>query len=1028
MPRLPTAAELGNAPSGRSGRPIATYDATAVGRGVQQLGAGIASFGADVASVQSARTTQVDKAQQFETQRRFLEFSAKQDEALITASRNAQPGAFGFRESYQAEYLKSAKEFFATVPDALKGEYDVKLFSVEDQLSGKALTFEREQRKGYYSNAINDGLTKIENDLYANPANFERNLIEGSNYIDALPDDITPIEKDALKREWRKKAQLASLNGMTPQERLTVLGEAPRSSDIIGAMIDVESSGNASATSPKGAIGLMQVMPATGAEIARELGDTAFPASLDQQVEYLKRPDVSRKYGEHYFNKMLARFNGDTEAALIAYNGGAAVAEKWLASGRDDSTIPDESADYYKKVMGRVDSGGGSAAPDPEAAAFLKTRLVGKSADHIDNLRPEMQTRLAQLISAAPPGIREKLGIYSGARSVERQRELWEAALVKYGSPEEARKWVAPPGKSNHNHGSAADLSYDGKSLAQAPADVVAWVHQNAGNYGLKFPLANENWHVEMVETRGGKGFKADPRFADISYVDREKIIAGAQADIARATTEAEAAAKAEYVIRKDAMTLGIETGEVRTEAEILTAPLDDGDKASLLKELRSKNKENVDVRELVGAIVAGDAAASVNPFDADERKTADKAYGAMLKAVPEAQYPVVTDAFVRSTGYIPKDVQAELRLGATATDAATLSGSLDRASALAKAAPASFDAIEGGDGLRKRTEMYRHFVNDLGMTGEEAAQRILKADDPANKVTREVLKTEAGKFVKGLSVGDVTDAFDPGLLSPEPGAGLMPAQANGLLAEYREVAEDAFYQTGGDGEAAKALALSEIKKRWGVSSISGAPQMMRQPPELYYPAIKQKHAYLRDDAMKTAESYVAEMFPGRKVENITLVPTAETRADVEMGRPPRYRLFYQYTEDGQTMFDEVFAGLWGMEKQEVDSMISADRQQTKAAFIERRGLQGAANDMMRSGENEVRRILSEPGNPDVKAAAAEAARYKAQLEATGILTDEAGRRARIDQQERQRQELIEADRKKAGNILRGGIPLTVGN
>ena len=36
----------------------------------------------------------------------------------------------------------------------------------------------------------------------------------------------------------------------------------------------------------------------------------------------------------------------------------------------------------------------------------------------------------------------------SGYRSVEKQKQLWEQALKKHGTPEKARKWVAPPGGS----------------------------------------------------------------------------------------------------------------------------------------------------------------------------------------------------------------------------------------------------------------------------------------------------------------------------------------------------------------------------------------------------------------------------------------------------------------------------------------------------------------------------------------------------------------------------------------------------
>jgi hypothetical protein len=84
----------------------------------------------------------------------------------------------------------------------------------------------------------------------------------------------------------------------------------------------------------------------------------------------------------------------------------------------------------------------------------------------------------------------------SGFRSPERQAQLWQNALSKYGSPEAARKWVAPPGRSQHNHGNAVDLRY-------LNPQATAWAHENAARFGLNFPLSNENWHIEPVGARG---------------------------------------------------------------------------------------------------------------------------------------------------------------------------------------------------------------------------------------------------------------------------------------------------------------------------------------------------------------------------------------------------------------------------------------------------------------------------------------------------------------------------------------------
>lgn len=225
MARLPTRDDLGALPSARSGRVISAPDLTAIGRGRAALGEGIAQAGQSIGGAVTSRTTDVDQASRFEAQRRFLEFSAAQEEELTQSGQTAEPGAFGFREGFQQTYQKAAKDFFATIPDALKPEYDVKLFQAEDSLAGRALTFERTQRKDYYTNTVNDGLLKIENKLYENPSAFDDNLKEGDTFINSIPDeDVSPIEKEDMRRQWKKKAQVASLGGMPPKARMEALG------------------------------------------------------------------------------------------------------------------------------------------------------------------------------------------------------------------------------------------------------------------------------------------------------------------------------------------------------------------------------------------------------------------------------------------------------------------------------------------------------------------------------------------------------------------------------------------------------------------------------------------------------------------------------------------------------------------------------------------------------------------------------------------------------------------------------------
>lgn len=94
------------------------------------------------------------------------------------------------------------------------------------------------------------------------------------------------------------------------------------------------------------------------------------------------------------------------------------------------------------------------------------------------------------------------LTITSGYRSVAHQRRLWAEALNRYGSPQAAHRWVAPPGGSPHHTGRAIDLWLGSRnSSANTPAlrATVAykWLVCNAGRFGF-FPYANEPWHWEF--------------------------------------------------------------------------------------------------------------------------------------------------------------------------------------------------------------------------------------------------------------------------------------------------------------------------------------------------------------------------------------------------------------------------------------------------------------------------------------------------------------------------------------------------
>ena len=132
---------------------------------------------------------------------------------------------------------------------------------------------------------------------------------------------------------------------------------------------------------------------------------------------------------------------------------------------------------------------------DPQTGGLRTYVVKGKDPSIVDNLKPQFSRALQTMIESAPPEIREHLRIGSGYRDPEYQAKLYADAVRKYGSEGAARKWVAPPGKSQHGHGQAVDLSYGSPAARE-------WAQANAANYGLNFPMAHEPWHIEAAGAR----------------------------------------------------------------------------------------------------------------------------------------------------------------------------------------------------------------------------------------------------------------------------------------------------------------------------------------------------------------------------------------------------------------------------------------------------------------------------------------------------------------------------------------------
>jgi soluble lytic murein transglycosylase len=127
-------------------------------------------------------------------------------------------------------------------------------------------------------------------------------------------------------------------------------GEEGLDPALVAALILQESTFDAGALSRAGARGLMQVMPATGRKLARDL-------SVRYRRAALHDPQTSLDFGTRYLRQMSDRFDGAVERMLAAYNAGPHRVDAWtavhpgLTAEEFIETIPFTETRYYVMII-----------------------------------------------------------------------------------------------------------------------------------------------------------------------------------------------------------------------------------------------------------------------------------------------------------------------------------------------------------------------------------------------------------------------------------------------------------------------------------------------------------------------------------------------------------------------------------------------------------------------------------------------------------------------------------------------------
>lgn len=144
---------------------------------------------------------------------------------------------------------------------------------------------------------------------------------------------------------------VCSFNLMFPLRYKSYIKEYSKAENLnatmVASLIKTESNFNKNAVSKKGAIGLMQILPATGKWIC----ETYFDFDFDESMLY--EPETNIKIGAKYLSYLFTKFD-DEVTVLACYNAGEGVVKNWIGENKmlKKTQIQfEETQKYVQKVQ-----------------------------------------------------------------------------------------------------------------------------------------------------------------------------------------------------------------------------------------------------------------------------------------------------------------------------------------------------------------------------------------------------------------------------------------------------------------------------------------------------------------------------------------------------------------------------------------------------------------------------------------------------------------------------------------------------
>ncbi|HBV2446531.1 TPA: transglycosylase SLT domain-containing protein [Klebsiella pneumoniae] len=308
------------------------------------------------------------------TQRLYAVGSGLMDdpkEGLMTLQgKNAIGQAPGYIQKFDNEMQTIA----GTLPESARNVFLKHAQQQRMQFATQAERHELGQRRQYESGQQDGYLSLQAQQAISNPQLFNQSALNARASIMAYGQahGQSPEEIESNWVQWREQAGKQATDAiytalyqrkMGPDGRIEVTNTASEG-QLFSAMIWHESGGNqfskdgAPLVSPKGAVGVAQVMEDTGPEAARLAG-----VEWDRD-KWLNDPRYNAKLGQAYFGAQMKKYDNNPVLAVAAYNAGPGAVDGWIKKFGDPRTgaisnehfvaaIPyDETRNYVAKVTG----------------------------------------------------------------------------------------------------------------------------------------------------------------------------------------------------------------------------------------------------------------------------------------------------------------------------------------------------------------------------------------------------------------------------------------------------------------------------------------------------------------------------------------------------------------------------------------------------------------------------------------------------------------------------------------------------